>query len=434
MTVEVLEKDGKRYVDSLRDGPLEVKRGLPGEVRFCARCVISNQRPSSSVEHRNRPDSTRRFIEFDAEGVCSACRVAELKDREIDWQERARELEALCDKYRSRNGSHDCIVPGSGGKDSVFAGDLLRQKYGMHPLTVTWAPHMYTDVGWRNFQRWVHVGGFNNYLFTPDGQVHRKLTQFAYRELLHPFQPFVIGQKNFAPKLAARFAIPLVFYGEHEADYGSPIAESYSHLQDTKYYAQARGDDAPLYFGGVALEELPEHGIETGQMDLYLPAAIEDLVKVGVEVHYLGYYVKWVPQECYYHSVESTGFEANTERTEGTYSKYSSIDDKVDPFHYWTIFVKFGIGRATYDAAQEIRNHHIEREEGVRLVHKYDGELPRKYLPDFLEYLDMEEAEFFKIADGYRSPHLWRKTADGWQLRHRVRQLDQMGEPAAGGR
>ena len=108
------------------------------------------------------------------------------------------------------------------------------------------------------------------------------------------------------------------------------------------------------------------------------------------------------------------------ERTEGTYSKYSGIDDKTDPFYFWTTLIKFGIGRATYDTCQEIRNHHIDREEAVALVHRYDEEFPRKFFPEFLEYLNLEEAEFFEIVDSFRSPHLWEKTNDGWTLRHKV--------------
>ena len=50
----------------------------------------------------------------------------------------------------------------------------------------------------------------------------------------------------------------------------------------------------------------------------------------------------------------------NQERTEGTYSKYSSIDDKIDNFHFFTTYIKFGIGRATYDAAQEIRQKKLQ--------------------------------------------------------------------------
>ncbi len=215
--MKAAEREGGTHVIDTAEGPLEVKYGLPPEVKFCKRCVISNQRPSSAVEFEHRPDSKKATIAFDEDDVCDACRYAEMKETRVDWEERKSRLRHLCDKYRSRNGSYDCLVPGSGGKDSVYASHVLKTEYGMHPLTVTWAPHLYTDVGWRNFQNWLHRGGFDNYLFTPDGQVHRKLTQLAYRNLLHPFQPFILGQKNCAPKMALRFGLPLVFYGENEA-------------------------------------------------------------------------------------------------------------------------------------------------------------------------------------------------------------------------
>ena len=297
---------------------------------------------------------------------------------------------------------------------------VLKNEFGMHPLTVTWAPHIYTDVGWRNYQAWIHRGGFDNFLFTPDGRVHRTLTQLAFRNLLHPFQPFIFGQKNYAPKMALRMGIPLVFYGENEAEYGNAVKQNASAKRDLSYFARAATGNEQLFFGGVPLEELPRYGIEPGQIEPYLPADSDALNELGVEVHYLGYYIKWVPQENYYYAAEHIGFEANEDRTEGTYSKYNSIDDKTDPYHYWTTLVKFGIGRATYDASQEIRNNHITREEGVALVHRYDQEFPRKYFADFLDYLAMEEAEFFEIADSFRSPHLWKKVGDAWVLRHRV--------------
>ena len=135
----------------------------------------------------------------------------------------------------------------------------------------------------------------------------------------------------------------------------------------------------------------------------------------------MGYYLKWYPQECYYYAAENTGFMANTERTEGSYSKYSTIDDKIDPFHYYTTLIKFGIGRATYDAAQEIRNNKITREEGINLVKLYDQEFPKKYFKEFLQYIDINEKEFFDTVDKFRSPHLWGKDVDGkWKLKYNV--------------
>ena len=138
-------------------------------------------------------------------------------------------------------------------------------------------------------------------------------------------------------------------------------------------------------------------------------------------MHYLGYYKKWTPQEVYYYAVENSGFQANVERTEGTYSKYISIDDKIERFHFWTTYLKFGIGRTSYESSQEIRNKHITREEAIALVNRYEAEFPAKYFNEFLKYVDIDKEEFFDIANSFRSPHLWKKEGSVFTLRHQVK-------------
>ncbi|MDH3473191.1 MAG: N-acetyl sugar amidotransferase [Rhodospirillales bacterium] len=416
MAARTKEVDGKLFVEDAAEGWLEVKYGLPPEVAFCSACVVSNQRATPSVVIQDRRDSKKTTIPF-ADGVCQACDVVGQKEQ-TDWEARERRLVELLDKHRSRNGSYDCVVPGSGGKDSVFQAHILKSKYCMNPLTVTWAPHLYTEVGWRNFTNWIHTGGFDNFLLTPDGQVHRKLTELAYRSLLHPFQPFIFGQRHFAMRIARQLGLKLIFYGESHVEYGGRAGEEESAALHPRYYT---GDAAgEIYVSGLPIDELRRHGITRQKLVQYLPLTEEECRAAGIEVYYLGHFLKWVPQQNYYYAVEHAGFEANTERTEGTYSKYNSIDDKLDGFHYWCGHVKFGIGRCTHEAGQEIRHGHITREEGVALVRKYDGEFPERYFPEVLDYMGMERAEFLEIADSFRSPHLWRKTGNGWQLRHVV--------------
>ena len=108
------------------------------------------------------------------------------------------------------------------------------------------------------------------------------------------------------------------------------------------------------------------------------------------------------------------------ERTAGTYSTYNSIDDKIDDLHYYTTYIKYGIGRTTHDASQEIRNNHITRDEGKNLVKKFDGEFPKKYFDEVLDYLEIKQAKFKKLCDEFRSPHIWKKTRKGYKLRHTV--------------
>ena len=413
---------------------LKAYYGLPGRVKFCTKCVISNQRPNSAIEFRHTIESKKSTINFDGEEVCDACRVGERKAL-INWEDREKCLKELCDKYRRDDGHYDCLVPGSGGKDSFYQSHILKYKYGMHPLTVTWAPHIYTDWGWKNHRAWVNAG-FDNHLVTPNGRVHRLLTRLAVENLFHPFQPFIFGQKFLAPKMAAMFNIPLVFYGEDEAEYGNPIADVAKAQRDYNYFASQ--DKSSVFLSGVSVEELVgRYGLHPNDLEPYFPANPEKLIQKKVEVHYLGYYLKWHPQSCYYYAVEHGGFQASPERTPGTYSKYNSIDDRIDDLHYWTTYVKFGIGRATYDAAQEIRSGDITREEGVALVKRFDGEWPARFEKELMEYLsihaqdlpaahkafqkpEMSKERFVEMADRFRSPHLWKNERGKWTLRNTV--------------
>lgn len=413
---------------------LEAKYGLPNDIIFCKWCIISNQRPNSSVEFMSSSDTPKTTINFNDEGICDACRAREEKDV-IDWGARHEELKELCDRHRRTDGRYDCIVPGSGGKDSFYAAWMLKYEYGMHPLTVTWAPHIYTDWGWRNFQRWIHAG-FDNHLVTANGRVHRLLTRLAVDVLFHPFQPFILGQKNLAPKMSVLYDVPLVFYGENEAEYGNPTGDNKSAVRNFEYFSSV--DRSQIKISGISLQEYNEdYGIESVELNPYLPADPAALRRTGTQVHYLGYYLKWHPQSCYYHAQQHGGFEPSPERTPGTYSKYNSIDDRIDDFHYYTTFIKFGIGRATYDAAQEVRSGDIDRDEAVALVRRFDGEFPERFADEIFQYLSIPEAEFpiaskmfeqpvmdrqyfFDLADSFRSPHIWKHENGEWTRRRTV--------------
>lgn len=399
-------------------GRLESFYGLPEQVIFCKRCVMSNQKPNSAVEFKHARARTVKTLHIDDEGVCDACRFAEQKEQ-INWAKREEELLRLLYAHRRKDGEYDCIVPGSGGKDSCLAAHVLKYKYGMHPLTVTWPPLLYTDIGLKNFLNWIEQGGFDHVTFKPNGQVHRLLTRLATEHLLHPFQTFILGQKNVAPKIAIQYNVPLIFYGENEAEYGNPIADNATSLRDTSYYTMTHLSEA--YLGGVSIPELLERdNLSLNDLMAYLPADSKAIERSGIEVHYLGYYLKWTPQESYYYAVEHTGFEANPVRTEGTYSKYNSLDDKLDGFHYYTTYIKFGLGRASYDASQEIRNKHLTREEGVALVRRFDGEFPERYFREVMDYIGMEPERFLELCDAFRSPHLWKRENGAWVLRHHV--------------
>lgn len=371
---------------------------LPIEVKFCKKCTISNQRPR---------------ITFDENGVCSACNYAEYKRTKVDWHKREAELIDLCNKHRKQNGEYDVIVPCSGGKDGSFVAHMLKYKYGMNPLAVTWAPLEATELGRKNLDAFIS-SGFNHILGTPNPQVTKKLTNLAFTHLGDPFQPFIYGQTNFPLHMAVQHGVKLIMYGENgEVEYGGNMKNAFRPTRDIE-------DHDDHYFSGLPPQFWMKHGVS--EIDLYpfMAPRYETIKKNETEVHFFGYYKFWDPQENYYYCREHTGFTPNTERSEGTYSKYASLDDKIDGFHYHLAYIKFGIGRTTSDTAHEIRDGKITRDEGIALIKRYDHEFPKKYYPDFLKFCSITDDQVQEVIDSWRSDHIWKKEGDEWKLRHPI--------------
>ena len=397
--------------------------GLPREVKRCNKCTFTNQKPNSTIEFRSALGDTKTGLQFKGD-TCVACEYSESKDEFIDWDMRRKALSEVCDKFRSKNESFDCIVPGSGGKDSFFAALVLKEEFGMNPLTVTWAPHIYTDWGWKNFKKWID-SGLPNYLYHPNGMVHRFLSRLALENLFHPFQPFIIGQYGFPIKCCKIFNVKLVFYGENSAEYGNNLDDHKDPYRAYEDIALFEGEES--YVAGEKLSDISRnYNIKQADLKDYAPPKIDELVEMNLEWHYLGYYLKWHPQSNYYFSTKY-GFEPAPERNAGSYSRYTSLDDKLDDFNFYCFYIKYGLGRATFDTAQEVKRGDINIEEARALVKRFDGEFPDRFAEDLFNYWSINQISnansamlnafespevnlryFNKLSDKFRSPHLWK--------------------------
>lgn len=389
--------------------------GLPSKVEHCGNCLMTNQKPHSVNENDSRVGNSKLGMTIHPDGLCDACHYSFRKHQDIDWEKREELLLQKLERFRKHTGDYDCIVSGSGGKDSMMLAHLLKYKYDMHPLTVTYAPLLYSEVGLKNMQNWINVGGFDNILFSPNGRVSGILAKEALCNLFHPLQPFKFGLKQFAAKMAAKFRINLVMYGEPWTEYGSaPASGEASPDFERSWYIN---DTKDLYIGGTKIEDLQtKYSLNNNDLNCYLPLTYAELGKHSLTIENLGWYVPWDPQQAYYYAVDNCGFEADDERTDGTYGKYSSIDDKFESLHYYCHYIKFGIGRTRFDASQEIRNKHITREEGISLAAKYEGEFPSRYHADCLNFMGINQDEFERITDSFRSPHLWKIVNGEWHL------------------
>lgn len=394
-----------KKIDFGEDLPIEKKdtkkwHNLPDEIKFCKECTMSNQRPR---------------ITFDENGVCSACNFWKEKDYDINWKERQQMLQELCDKHRSKDGSWDIVVPGSGGKDSGMVAHMLKHKYRMHPLTVTWASHIDTDIGKQNLHDFIY-SGFDNIFGHPNGIVNRRLTRTSFEVMGDVFLPFIYGVNTFPLRIAVNYGIPLVFYGENgEVEYGGDAKNEESARRNTT------DDIFKHYFSSYSVEHWKQYGFTDEELHCYKLPPQQKMRDLGLECHFFGYYHKWNPKNNAEYAYKNTGYRYNPEgRTEGTYETYASLDDKTDGLHFYLSFAKFGIGRATHVSSQEIRSKHLTRNRALELLRKYDGEFPARHFNECLDYMGLTEERLWKIVDSFRSDHIWKRTKNGWRLRKAI--------------
>ena len=368
--------------------------------QFCSKCLMPSTRP--------------RIVFKD--GVCNGCENAKEK-QEIDWDARKAEFLEVVDQYRA-DGPYDCVVPFSGGKDSAAIAWRLKHEFGFRPLLVCYGQMLWTAVGRANFDR-VAKAGFDIIYWRVDQRVSATLARRFLIERGCPKIHYNAGVNAVPLRTAIAFNIPLVFFAEHgESEFGGLVLDKESQRTRnlTEVLEHQIGDDPRNW--AIA-------GISENERTPYIYPDRHLISLNRVEAFYFSYFFKWDIHSNYELVRDKIGFEG-VERSDGTFVGWDSIDDCIDDLDFYMMHIKFGFGRATRMASRLIQGGHMTREEGLKLVKKYDGEFPKMYLPQILEYLDMTEYELRKIVEQHRNPELWEWEGHdedfggpiGWHLKH----------------
>ena len=354
--------------------------------------------------------TTRPRIEFDAHGICNACANAESKI-EIDWDARRQEFLKLVEEHRPAAGYYDCLVPWSGGKDSSTIAHRLKFEFGLNPLLVTFSPLIPNEVGAHNREEMLKLG-FDHLLERPNQNVSRKLARRFFVERGNPKVHWDAGINSFPVQMAVSLKIPLIVYAEHgESEYGGRVInEDATKFRDfTEVIEHQIGDD-PLNWAGDEISE--------ADLAPYVYPDLAQVDDVGVTAIYFGHFFKWSMYENYKYIRGNIDFHtAEGGRTDGTFTNFDSLDDKIDSLYYYMQFIKFGFGRAIRDASRMIQNGHMTREEGLKHVCETDGEFPTTSHTDHLDYLSLNETEFTETIDLHRNREIWKFEGNAWSLR-----------------
>ena len=362
-------------------------------MKFCNICLYPDTKPG---------------LEFNEGGVCSACTNYEWKQT-VNWNERRNELKQILEKYKSKDGSnYDCIIPVSGGKDSTYQTYVIKEEFGLNPLVINFHPLDQTVIGRDNLENLKKLG-VDCIEFTANPNVYLKMAKFGLIELGDFQWPEHIGIFTIPVQIAVKYKIPLIIWGENpQLEYGGSMKISTSAILDREWNEKHGG----YFLDKIKPEDMTKYGFQLNDLKPYLYPSDEEIRKIGVMGIFLGSYINWNIFEQL-KTVKKLGFKENDELKEGTYDKWENLDVYFTVFHDYFKFLKYGFGRATDHASIEIRYGRMTREDGLELIKKSEGKIPRKYLKEFLKAAKITEDEFHKICDKFTNMELFKKDGNG---------------------
>jgi len=354
------------------------------------------------------PD-TKPDLFFNEDGVCDACASAVKKDKEIDWEQRKKDFLEILERYRSKDGSnYDCVVPISGGKDSMYQAYVMK-KNGFNPLCVNFEPTYSTELGKRNLEKLGQIG-VDIIQARKNPSVYKKMVIEGFKRVGDNEWPNHVGIFTVPVLMAVKFKVPLIIWGENsELEYGGPAVAREKKYLDRRWLEEFGG-----LLGNRVEDMIGVEGITKKDLLPYTYPSDEEINQVGVTGLFLGYYFKWdarrqldvILKECNF-GVKDDGV------IEGTYTNYENLDESTVSVHDYLKFLKYGFGRATDHACLDIRNGRITRDEGLRLVKRYDGKYPYYGVKHFMDYTGMAKKEIDQVFDEFTNKAIFVVNSDG---------------------
>jgi len=300
------------------------------------------------------------------------------------------------------------VIPVSGGKDSTWQ-VVKCIEYGLNPLAVTWKTPARTEIGARNLANLVGLG-VDHIDYQVNLRVERK---FMYRALVRygsPAIPMHLALFNIPLKIAVRFDIPLVVWGENSAvEYGGAPEDRHGFCLDGAWlrkYGVTHGTTARDWIS----DELSE-----GELTPYFGPTDEELNVKEILAVFLGYYFPWGPETSL--AVTRThGFQPRAEGPKTGYYDYADIDDDFISIHHWLKWYKFGFTRTFDNLSLEIRNGRMTRLEAIEVLRKRGDETPWEDIAKFCEFVGITEAHFLDVIERFRSRDIWMRRDGKWMI------------------
>jgi N-acetyl sugar amidotransferase len=352
-------------------------------------------------------------LNMDDEGICSGCRTFESASRltNRDWEERKKKFEEILKNSLENNTSnYDCIIPVSGGKDSYYQTHIIATEHKLKPLLVTYHGNNYLPEGDYNRDRMRHVFDADHLVYGPSVDVLKKLNRLCFKRMGDMNWHAHCGIFTVPIIIAARFNVPLIIWDSVPWD----ISGMFEPEDFAEYSARIRHEHGLRGYEWYDLVGDNEEKLNEKDMLWAKYPSDDEILKVGIRGLYIGNFFKWDPNWHFQMIQEKYGWKVREQPFERTYRKFSNLDDRYENgIHDLLKFIKFGYGRASDHASKDIRTGYMTREEGIEMVKKYDHVVSSD-LYYWLDYVGIDETEFWNIADTFRDHRVWRIEDNQW--------------------
>ena len=359
------------------------------KIKYCKKCVIPNTRPD---------------INFDNEDICSACNNHFKIKKKINWNKRFKDLKNILNKHKknSRSNDYDCIIPVSGGKDSIYQTYIIKKIFKLNPLAITFKPLSRTFRGEENLLALKKIG-VDHIDFSPNPKIINLITKKSFIKFGDTSYIDHLCIFNIIPNLAIKLNIPLVVWGENwYFEYGGK-----------KFSNNSKFNNKILKNNDILKNTLAEkwvsRSINKRDISSFKTPNLRDLKKLKFEPIFLGYYLNWDIKKNSKIAIKN-GFKPREKGPiMGLYNE-SDIDCTNIPIHHYFKWLKFGFNRVTDNCANEIRKGRMSRNEAIRNIKKLDGiKPPKEYIENFCKQINISKKFFWKNVEKFRNKKIWKK-------------------------
>lgn len=365
-------------------------------MKYCKTCLQPDTRPNSH---------------FGADGVCPACNYYFNVSQHADWQARFDDLQEELTKFKRKPGQFfDCIIGVSGGKDSLRQALWVRDKLGLKPLLVclSYPPEQVTERGTDNISNMINLG-FDVVVSTLAPQTWKQMLREGFFRFCNWARASEQALISSVPQLAIRYGIPLIFWGENPG----------LQLGDMKTVGRTGYDGNNLKYmntvAGGGLDWMLDAGFERNKLSPYLYPVPAEFDAARIQIIYLGWF--WQDWSLINNGMYScsNGLTIRDDTVENTGDLWgvTSLDEDWVTLNQRIKYYKYGFGRVSDYANEEIRQGRMTRAHGIELVEKYDDSCSDAYVESFCSYIDITVERFWEQVHIAVNKELFSIEADG---------------------